>query len=92
MVVTGSGKLYTIDPSRKDQGKRVLKKKGAGPIVMVIDDHRTGKVHAFTKTSCFPLDEPGRTRPIELPEIKDPEGRDETAQILLRAVEFLDRK
>ena len=82
--------VYSIRAARQDSGKAAFEKTLAGPIVAVIDDQRTGKVHAFTRSSSYSLDKLDIAKPFEFPDLGD--NRDDTAKALVRAVEFLDSK
>jgi hypothetical protein len=88
-AIANSG-VYSIRAARKVPGKPTFEKTLAGPIVAVIDDQRTGKVHAFTRSFSYSLDKLDVAKPFEFPELG--ENRDDTAKALVRAVYFLDRK
>jgi hypothetical protein len=89
-AVTESGRLYTLRGKREWARLRKFPPHGQGGIVAVIEDLRTGKTHAFTKTTCFTLSNPDVARPFKFPDMDD--HPDSTAKALVQAVEFLDQK
>lgn len=90
IAVTASGNAYTLRIAGVNPVQRAFRKQGPRPIVAVIDDSRTGKAYAFTKTSCYWLKEPASAKPFDFPDITDDQNK--TAETLVRAVEFLDAK
>lgn len=89
-AVTESGRLYTLRGKREWARLRKFPPHGQGGIVAVIEDLRTGKTHAFTKTTCFTLSNPDVARPFKFPDRDD--HPDSIAKALVQAVEFLDQK
>jgi hypothetical protein len=96
-AVTDSGCLYRL---HYENGKCIFRKvAGFEPIEVLIDDSRSGKVYAFTKSFAFWLPNFGHAIPHDLRDInirdyKDPASEyvRDSADILLRAVKFINEK
>lgn len=87
-IITRSGALYTLGRQRDEDAIRTFEKTDTGRIVAVIDDSRTGNVHAVTKTACFSLREPGSTKPFDFSDVTV--GQEDIARALVRAVRFIN--